>query len=78
MLPGPLGGWEVRTLGSERMRQRFATFAEALSAALAVQREEAAQAQQGQRVDVVVHHRNQGCRVIKVLEAEPTPSPDDR
>lgn len=69
VVPGPGRGWEVRTLGSGRIRRWFATCSEALSFALERQREE--------RVDVIFHHQHQGSRTIKILEAEPPPKRHD-
>lgn len=65
LIPGPRGGWEVRTLGAGRIRRRFSDKSEALSFALEMQRREGA--------DVVVHRPQGGSGVIKVLEAEPRP-----
>jgi hypothetical protein len=67
LIPGPRGGWEVRTLGSGRIRRRFSDKSEALSFALRTQREDGS--------DVVVHRPQGGNGVIKVLEAEPRPEP---
>lgn len=60
--------WEVRTLGAGRVRQRFATWRQALSIALELQRREGS--------DVIVHFESGGSRRIKILEAEPRPEPD--
>jgi len=57
--------WEVRTLGTERLRQRFESWQQALSFALEMQRREGS--------DVIVHLESGGSRRIKILEAEPRP-----
>lgn len=67
LLPGRRGGWEVRSLGSERIRRRFSDKSEALSFALAMQRRDGS--------DVIVHRPEGGSGVIKILEAEPRPEP---
>lgn len=69
LIPGPRGGWEVRTLGAGRVRQRFSDKSEALSFALELQRQRGA--------DVVVHRPQGGSGLIKVLEAEPRPDSRD-
>lgn len=72
LIPGPRGGWEVRTLGTLRgghIRRRFSDKFEALSFALEMQRREGA--------DVVVHRPQGGSGLIKVLEAEPRPADEE-
>lgn len=69
LIPGPRGGWEVRTLGAGRIRRRFSDKSAALSFALEMQRREGA--------DVVVHRPQGGNGVIKVLQAEPRPESHD-
>lgn len=69
LVPGPRGGWEVRTLGAGRIRRRFSDKSEALSFALEMQRQEGA--------DVIVHRPEGGSGVIKVLTAESRPEPSE-
>jgi len=69
LVPGPRGGWEVRTLGAGRILRRFSDKSEALSFALEMQRQEGA--------DVIVHRPEGGSGVIRVLTAEPRPEPSE-
>lgn len=69
LVPGSRGGWEVRTLGAERILRRFSDKSEALSFALELQRQKGA--------DVIVHRPEGRSGVIKVLTAEPRPEPSE-